>query len=177
MNYLSYFVPSFLYNFSKKEEVNQVQTNEITQNEVTHNEVTHNEVSQNEVTQNEVTQNEVTQNEVSQNEVSQDDIDKECIKTYNKSYVYALNNDYKVPPAICKYLGISFDISMTRKSLTALLYRKFKNDNLFDKDDKHLIHATNVIKDMFYMKFEEELRLNNLQDYLTRSYCMNRDFI
>jgi hypothetical protein len=171
MNYLSYFVPSFLYNFSKKE-VNQVQTNEASYNEATQNEVTQNEVSQNEVSQNEASYNEVTQNEV-----TQDDIDKECIKTYNKSYVYALNNDYKVPPAICKYLGISFDISMTRKSLTALLYRKFKNDNLFDKDDKHLIHATNVIKDMFYMKFEEELRLNNLQDYLTRSYCMNRDFI
>jgi hypothetical protein len=106
-----------------------------------------------------------------------EEIGKEIVQNYHKSYVYSLNNEYKVPPAICNYLDLPYDISMTRKSLTALLYRRFKKNNLFDVKDRRVINADIDLRDALYMLYDEDLTLNNLQEYLTRSYCMNRDFV
>jgi hypothetical protein len=106
-----------------------------------------------------------------------EEIGKEIVQNYHKSYVYSLNNEYKVPPALCNYLDLPYDISMTRKSLTALLYRRFKKNNLFDVKDRRVINADIDLRDALYMLYDEDLTLNNLQEYLTRSYCMNRDFV
>jgi len=106
-----------------------------------------------------------------------EEIGKEIVQNYHKSYVYSLNSEYKVPPAICNYLDLPYDISMTRKSLTALLYRRFKKNNLFDVKDRRFINADIDLRDALYMLYDEDLTLNNLQEYLTRSYCMNRDFV
>ncbi len=110
-------------------------------------------------------------------DVEVEEIGRETVKNYFKSYVYLLNNEYKVPPALAKYLKLPNDISMTRKSLTALLYRKFKKDNLFDTKDRRIINPDIDLRDALYMLYDEDLTLSNLQDYLTRSYCMNRDLV
>lgn len=87
-----------------------------------------------------------------------------------KRPVSGFNKPVAVPAPFCAYLKLDSAVELPRTSVTALLYKHIKENNLLDPADKRKVIASPELRTLLCMKEDENLRFENFQHFVSRVY-------
>lgn len=87
-----------------------------------------------------------------------------------KRPVSGFNKPVQVPASFCEYLKLDASVDLPRTSVTALLYKHIKDNNMLDQSDKRKVIASPELRTLLHMKEDENLRFENFQHFVSRVY-------
>jgi hypothetical protein len=87
-----------------------------------------------------------------------------------KRPVSGFNKPVPVPASFCAYLKLDASVDLPRTSVTALLYKHIKDNNMLDQTDKRKVIASPELRTLLHMKEDENLRFENFQHFVSRVY-------
>jgi len=87
-----------------------------------------------------------------------------------KRPVSGFNKPVPVPASFCEYLKLDASVDLPRTSVTALLYKHIKDNNMLDQTDKRKVIASPELRTLLHMKEDENLRFENFQHFVSRVY-------